>query len=97
MADNAAGEVRKNVIPMLQLSPEGHRGSGAAMWAGVSTRFRTGLHIVDGTKMSQYCLNNIIDPIIMPLQTQLRPELIFMHDIAPAYHACVIIACLSEA
>ncbi len=57
-------------------------------WRGVSSQYRTGLHLVNGTVTSQYYLNNIINPVIVPLQHS--PDFIFMDDNAPAHRGRII-------
>uniref|UniRef100_A0A672N3I9 Transposase Tc1-like domain-containing protein n=1 Tax=Sinocyclocheilus grahami TaxID=75366 RepID=A0A672N3I9_SINGR len=39
--------------------------SGVTIWAGVSSQYRTALHLVNGTVTSQYCLNNIIQSLCL--------------------------------
>ena len=67
------------------------------VWAGVSSRYKTELHIVNGTVTSQYYLNNIINPIIVPLNDQHRPNFLFMDDNAPAHRGRIIKQRLQEA
>ncbi len=67
------------------------------VWAGVSSQYRTTLHLVNGTVTSQYYLNNIINPVIVPLHEQHRPDFIFMDDNAPAHRGCIIRERLLEA
>uniref|UniRef100_A0A3B1IPN0 Tc1-like transposase DDE domain-containing protein n=1 Tax=Astyanax mexicanus TaxID=7994 RepID=A0A3B1IPN0_ASTMX len=65
-------------------------GGGVTVWAGVSSRYRTALHFVNGTVTSPYYLNNIINPVIVPLHEQHRPDFIFMDDNAPAHRGRII-------
>ena len=65
-------------------------GGGVTVWAGVSTWYRTALHFVNGTVTSPYYLNNIINPVIVPLHEQHRPNFIFMDDNAPAHRGRII-------
>ncbi|CAK6970414.1 Transposable element Tcb1 [Scomber scombrus] len=58
--------------------------------ADVSSQYRTALHFVNGTVTSPYYLNNIINPVIVPLHEQHRPNFIFMDDNAPAHRGCII-------
>ncbi len=54
------------------------------VWAAVSSQYRTALHILNGTVTSQYYMNNIINPVIVPLHEQNRPDFMFMDYNAPA-------------
>uniref|UniRef100_A0A667Y6R5 Tc1-like transposase DDE domain-containing protein n=1 Tax=Myripristis murdjan TaxID=586833 RepID=A0A667Y6R5_9TELE len=65
-------------------------GGGVTVWAGVSSQYRTALHFVNGTVTSPYYLNNIINPVIVPLHEQHRPNFIFMDDNAPAHRGRII-------
>uniref|UniRef100_A0A667WGJ7 Tc1-like transposase DDE domain-containing protein n=1 Tax=Myripristis murdjan TaxID=586833 RepID=A0A667WGJ7_9TELE len=65
-------------------------GGGVTVWAGVSGQYRTALHFVNGTVTSPYYLNNIINPVIVPLHEQHRPNFIFMDDNAPAHRGRII-------
>ena len=56
-------------------------GGGVTVWTEVS---RTVLHFVNGTVTSPH-LNNIINPVIVPLHEQHRPNVIFTDDRAPAH------------
>ncbi len=67
------------------------------VWAGVSSQYRTGLHLVNGSVTSQYYLNNIINPVIVPLHEQHRPDFIFMDDNVPAPQGHIIRERLLEA
>ena len=58
------------------------------MWAGVSSQ--DALHFVNGTVTNPYYLNNIINPVIVPLHEQHRPNFIFMYDNAPAHSGRII-------
>ncbi len=60
------------------------------VWAGVFSQYRSGLHLVNGIVTSQYYLNNIINPVIVPLHEQHRPDFIFMDDNAPAPRGHII-------
>ena len=60
-------------------------GGGVTVWAGVSSQYRTALHFVNGTVTSLYYLNNIINPVIVPLHEQHRPNFIFIDNNAPAH------------
>uniref|UniRef100_A0A673MTP4 Tc1-like transposase DDE domain-containing protein n=1 Tax=Sinocyclocheilus rhinocerous TaxID=307959 RepID=A0A673MTP4_9TELE len=70
---------------------------GVTVWAGVSSQYRTALHLVNGTVTSQYYLNNIINPVIVPLHEQHRPDFIFKDDNAPAHRGHIIRERLLEA
>ncbi|KAK7881405.1 hypothetical protein WMY93_029814 [Mugilogobius chulae] len=61
-------------------------GGGVTVWAEVSSWYRTALHFVT----SPYYLNNIINPVIVPLHEQHRPNFIFMNDNAPANRGRII-------
>ncbi len=63
----------------------------------VSSQYRTALHLVNGTVTSQYYLNNIINPVIVPLHEQHRSDFIFMDDNAPAHRGRTIREWLLEA
>ncbi|KAK7883824.1 hypothetical protein WMY93_026947 [Mugilogobius chulae] len=65
-------------------------GGGVTVWTGVSSWYRTALHFVNGTVTSPYYLNNIINPVIVPLHEQHRPNFIFMDDNAPAHRGRII-------
>uniref|UniRef100_A0A671VKC8 HTH cro/C1-type domain-containing protein n=1 Tax=Sparus aurata TaxID=8175 RepID=A0A671VKC8_SPAAU len=65
-------------------------GGGVTVWAGVSSQYRTALHFVNGTVTSPYYLDNIINPVIVPLYEQHRPNFIFMDDNAPAHRGHII-------
>lgn len=39
-------------------------GGDVTVWAGVSSQYRTALHLENGTVTSRYYLNNIINPVI---------------------------------
>uniref|UniRef100_A0A667X1A1 Tc1-like transposase DDE domain-containing protein n=1 Tax=Myripristis murdjan TaxID=586833 RepID=A0A667X1A1_9TELE len=65
-------------------------GGGVTVWAGVSSQYRTALHFVNGTVTSPCYLNNIINPVIVPLHEQHRPNFIFMDDNAPAHRGRII-------
>ncbi len=67
--------------------------SGVKVWTEVSSQYRT----VNGTVTSQYYLNNIINPVIVPLHEQHRPDFIFMDDNAPAHRVHIIRERLLEA
>ncbi len=73
MAASAVGDVKENSMHQSLLS-------GVTVRAGVSSPYRTALHLVNGTVTSQYYLNNIINPVIVPLHEQHRPDFIFMDD-----------------
>ncbi len=45
---------------------------------------------MNGTVTSQYYLNNIINPVIVPQHEQHRPDFIFMDDNAPAHRGRII-------
>ena len=64
-------------------------GGGVTLWAGVSSWCRTALHFVNGTKTSPY-LNTIINPVIVPLHEQHRPNFIFMDDNALAHRGHIL-------
>uniref|UniRef100_A0A667YQE0 Fibronectin type-III domain-containing protein n=1 Tax=Myripristis murdjan TaxID=586833 RepID=A0A667YQE0_9TELE len=51
----------------------------------MTCQYRTALHFVNGTVTSPYYLNDIINPVIVPLHEQHRPNFIFMDDNAPAH------------
>ena len=67
-------------------------GGSVTVWAGVyrTSRYRTALHFVNGTVTSPYYLNNIINPVIVPLHEQHGPNFIFMDDNAPAHRSRII-------
>ncbi len=90
MAASTFGDIKENSMhqPML---------SGVTVWAGVSSQYRIALHLVNGTVTSQYYLNNIINPVIVPLHEQQRPDFIFMGDNTPAYQGQIIMERLLEA
>ncbi|MEQ2220430.1 hypothetical protein ILYODFUR_005341 [Ilyodon furcidens] len=52
--------------------------------AGGSSHYRTALHFVNATATSPYYLNNVINPVIVPIHEQHRPNFIFMEDNIPA-------------
>jgi len=60
------------------------------VWAGVCSQYRTALHFVNGTVTRPYYLNNIINPVIVPLHEQHRPNFIFIDDKAPAHRGRII-------
>ena len=64
-------------------------GGGVTVWEGVCSRYRTPLQLVNGTVTGSYYLNNIINPVIVPLHEQHRCDFIFMDDNAPAYQGCI--------
>ena len=76
MAANDVGDVEDSAM---------HQPPLVLVWAGVSSQYRTALHFVNGTVTSPYYLNNIINPVIVPLHEQHRPNFIFMDDNAPAH------------
>ncbi len=90
MAASAVGDIKENSMlqPLL---------SGVTVWAGVSSQYRTALHLVNGTVTIRYYLNNIINPVIVPLHEQHRPDFIFMDDNAPAHQGHIIRERLLEA
>lgn len=45
---------------------------------------------MNGTVTSPYYLNNIINPVIVPLHEHHRPDFIFMDDNAPAHRGRII-------
>ena len=57
---------------------------------------RTALHFVNGTVTSPYYLNNIINPVIVPLHEEHGPNLIFKDDNAPAHQGRIIRGWLLE-
>lgn len=65
--------------------------------AGVPCQYRTALHLVNGTVTSQYYLDNIINPVFVPLHEQHRPDFIFMDYNAPAHRGRIIREQLLEA
>ena len=50
----------------------------------------TELHFVNGTVTNPYYLNNIINPVIVPLHDQHRSNFIYMDDNAQAHRGCII-------
>ena len=62
-----------------------------------SAYFITDFHKVYGTVTIQYYLSNLINPIIILLRKQHRPEFILMDGKAAAHHVCIIIAQLWKA
>ena len=72
-------------------------GGGVTVWVGVSSQCRTALHLVAGTVTSWLYLNNIINPVIVPLHEQQRPDVIFMDNNASAYQDQIIRGWLLEA
>ena len=60
-------------------------GAGSVMiWAGISSEYRTDLHVVQGNVNGQYYLDNMVTPIIVPLATRQIPNFLFMDDNACA-------------
>ena len=87
MAANDVGDVKESAMHQPLLSPDEPL---VTVWAGVSGQYRTSLHFVNGTVTSQYYLNNVINPVIVPLHEQHRPNFIFMDDNAPAHRGHII-------
>lgn len=67
------------------------------VWAGVSSQQRTEGHLVNGKLTNQHYLNNIINPLTVPLHLQHSSYLIFMDDNTPSYRGRIIKEWLLEA
>ena len=61
-------------------------GAGSVMiWAGISSEYRTDLHIVQGNVNGQYYPDNMLAPIVVPLATRQNPNFLFMNDNVSVY------------
>ena len=68
MADNYVGDISECATNQPLLSPGELLVVGVLQCGqGVSNWYRTALHFVNGTLTSPYYLNNIINPVIVPL------------------------------
>ncbi|KAI3356994.1 hypothetical protein L3Q82_003627 [Scortum barcoo] len=86
MATNDVGDVKgERYASATVVTRRAFGAGGVTVWAGVSSQYRTALHFVNGTVTSPYYLNNIINPVIVPLNEQHSPNFIFMDDNAPAH------------
>ena len=66
-------------------------GAGSVMiWAGISSEYRTDLHVVQGNVNGPYYLENMVIPIVVPLATRQNPNFLFMDDNAPAHRARLV-------
>ncbi len=83
MATNAVGDIKEKAMHQPLLSPDEPLVVVVSLGRCVY-QYRTGLHLVNGSVTSQYYLNNIINPVIVPLHEQHRPDFIFMDDNVPA-------------
>uniref|UniRef100_A0A3B3QRZ8 Transposase Tc1-like domain-containing protein n=1 Tax=Paramormyrops kingsleyae TaxID=1676925 RepID=A0A3B3QRZ8_9TELE len=77
------GDVKESAVRQPLFSPDEALVVVVLVLAGVSSQYRTALHFVNGTVTSPHYLNNIINPVIVPLHEQHRPNSIFMDDNAP--------------
>ena len=69
-------------------------GAGSVMiWAGISSEYRTDLHVVQGNVNGQYYLDNMVTRIVVPLATRQNPNFLFMDDNAPAHRARLVPKC----
>ena len=69
-------------------------GAGPVMiWAGISSEYRTDLHVVQGNVNGQHYLNNMDTSIVVPLATRQNPNFLFMDDNAPAHRARLVPKC----
>ena len=64
-------------------------GGGSVMvWAGISTRGKTDLHVIDnGTLMAERYVNEILDVHVRPYADAIGPDFILMDDNARAHRA----------
>ncbi len=63
-------------------------GGGAVMvWAFISWRSKSDLHIINGNLNGQKYRDEIINPIVIPERQRYGPDFIFMQDNAPAHRA----------
>ncbi len=82
MAANAVGDIKENAMHQPLLAPNEPL---EVVWVGLFSQYRTTQHLVNGTVTSQCNLNSIINPVIVPLHEQHRPDFTFMDDNAPAH------------
>ncbi|MEQ2193214.1 hypothetical protein XENOCAPTIV_026562 [Xenoophorus captivus] len=54
-------------------------------WAGESSQYRTDLHYVNATVTSRYYLNDLINPLTVPLHEQHRLTFTIMNNNTPAH------------
>ena len=66
-------------------------GAGSVMiWAGISSEYRTGLHVVQGNVNGQCYLDSMATPIVVPLATRQNHNFLFMDHNAPAHRARLV-------
>ena len=85
MAANNVGDVKESTMHQPLLSPDEPLVVVVLQCGQVCLVNTELLHFVNGTRTSLYYLNNIINPVIVPLHEQHRPNFIFMDDNAPAH------------
>lgn len=62
----------------VQVAP--YRGGTEMFWGGIMYNRRTDLIHIPGTMTGQYYLQNVIDPIILPLRNEIGEHFVFMDD-----------------
>ena len=90
MATSDVGSARESAIHQPLYSPDEPLVVVEVLQCGPVCLVSTELHFVNGTVTSPYYLNNIINPVIVPLHDQHRANFIFMDDNAPAHRGCII-------
>ncbi|KAI3370823.1 hypothetical protein L3Q82_007350 [Scortum barcoo] len=97
MVVSVAGEGEVSDTPRSTWSP-GIRfgGGGATVWAGITSKLKTDLVLVDGSVTARSYLRDIIEPVIIPQFRQHTPNFLFMDDNAPPHRARIVTAQLQE-
>ncbi|MEQ2222256.1 hypothetical protein ILYODFUR_024271 [Ilyodon furcidens] len=90
MAANHVGDVKESSMHQPLLLPEQPWQRWCHSVSRLSSQCRTALHLVNGTMISPYYLNNIINPVIVSLHEQHGPNIIFMEDNTPAHPGRII-------
>ena len=73
-----------------------NRSTGSVMiWGAITTNFRTACVRVQGTLTAQRYINEVLTPHVIPLINR-HPNMIFMHDNAPAHRAILTTRFLEE-
>ncbi|MEQ2221029.1 hypothetical protein ILYODFUR_011539 [Ilyodon furcidens] len=77
LSRNGVGDIKESSMHQPIFITRRAFGGGVTVWAAVSSQYRTTLHFVNGTVISPYYLNNIINPVIVALHKQHRPSFMF--------------------
>lgn len=71
-------------------------GGGVTVWGGISENRKTELHMVQGNVTGRYYLENMIEPIVVPMFREHRPNFLFMDDNARPHRARIVTGRLQE-